>query len=155
MATRAGSVDPGALLHLLRRGVPLAELDHALEYESGLAGLAGSGDVAVLERDPSPEAALALEIYCYRIGQAVAAMTAALGGLDALVFTAGVGEHSARVRREICRRLQFLGLVLDDAANADVKDDAEIHASASTVRVHVVRSREDVVVARAVRAVTG
>jgi acetate kinase len=152
MATRAGSVDPGALLYLLRSGVQLAELDHALEYESGLTALAGSGDVAALERDPSAEAALALEIYCYRIAQAVAAMTAALGGLDAVVFTAGVGEHSVRVRREICTRLRFLGLVLDDATNAGVEGDAEIHASASTVRVHVVRAREDVVVARGVRA---
>ena len=103
MATRAGSVDPGALLYLLRHGVSVAELDHALEHESGLVGLAGTGDVAVLESEASAQARLALEVYCYRIAQAVAAMAAALGGLEALVFTAGVGEHSARVRAEVCR----------------------------------------------------
>jgi acetate kinase len=131
MATRAGSFDPGALLYLLREGVPLAELDHALEHESGLTGLAGTGDVAQLEHDPSPDAALALELYCYRIAQAVAAMTAGLGGLDALAFTAGVGENSELVRAKICARLSHLG----------------------SFGVHVVPAREDVVVARAVRAV--
>ena len=104
MATRPGPVDPGSLLYLLRKGVAAAELDHALERESGLMGLAGTGDVAVLERDPSPDAALALDIYAYRVAQAVAAMTVALGGLDALAFTGGIGEHSARVRAAICRR---------------------------------------------------
>jgi acetate kinase len=131
MATRAGSFDPGALLYLLREGVQLADLDHALEHESGLTGLAGTGDVAQLERDPSPDAALALELYCYRIAQAVAAMTAALGGLDALAFTAGVGENSEVVRAKICSRLTHLG----------------------AYTVHVVPAREDVVVARAVRSV--
>jgi acetate kinase len=130
MATRAGSFDPGALLYLLRKGVEPAELEQALEYESGLTGLAGTGDVARLERDTSPEASLALELYCYRIAQAVAAMTTALGGLDALVFTAGVGEHSELVRNSICARLAHLG----------------------TFRVHVVPAREDVVIARAVRS---
>src|SRR5207237_4373918 len=67
MGTRAGSVDPGALLYLLRHGVPLEELDHALEYESGLTALAGSGDVATAESDPSPDANLALDVYCYRL----------------------------------------------------------------------------------------
>src|SRR5436305_3695785 len=110
MATRAGSVDPGALVYLLRHGVELDELDRALEHESGLTALAGTGDVAALERDAASEARLALEIYCYRIAQAVAAMSVALGGLDALVFTAGVGEHSAGVRAGVCGRLSHLGI---------------------------------------------
>jgi acetate kinase len=130
MATRAGSVDPGALIFLLRDGVDVSELDHALEYESGLTGLAGTGDVRVLERDTSPNAVLALEIYAYRIAQAVAAMATALGGLDALAFTGGVGENSAAVRAAVCRRLGPLG----------------------SFAIHVVPAREDVVVARAVRA---
>jgi len=131
MATRAGSIDPGALLYLLHEGVDLADLDQALEHESGLTGLAGTGDVARLERDQRPEAALALELYCYRVAQAVAAMTTALGGLDALAFTAGVGENSEVVRTKVCGRLAHLG----------------------TFAVHVVAAREDVVVARAVRSV--
>ena len=152
MATRAGSIDPGSLLYLLRHGVSLDELDHALEHESGLTGLAGSGDVAALEQDGSPEAKLALEIYCYRIAQAVSAMAIALGGFDALVFTAGVGEHSARVRTDICHRLDQLGVRLDSGANAALKGEGAIEAATSAVRIRVVRAREDVVVARAVRA---
>jgi acetate kinase len=152
MGTRAGSVDPGALLYLLRHGVSLDELDQALEHESGLVGLAGTEDVSALERDPAPEATLALDIYCYRIAQAVAAMAAALGGLDALVFTAGVGEHVARVRKQVCERLTHLGVTLDEAANAALAGEGAVESPSSTVHVHVVRAREDVVVARAVRS---
>jgi acetate kinase len=152
MATRAGSLDPGALLYLLRHGVSLEELDHALEHESGLVGLAGSGDVAVLEAETSEEAALALDVYCYRVAQAVAAMTTALGGLDALVFTAGVGEHSARVRSAICGRLAHLGIAIDEEANAAAGDEGAIETAASSVEVAIVHAREDIVVARAVRA---
>jgi acetate kinase len=151
MGTRAGSVDPGALLHLLRHGVELDELDHALEHESGLLGLAGSDDVAALAGDPGPDAVLALEIYCYRIAQAIAAMAAALGGLDALVFTAGVGEHSAQVRAQVCARLGHLGVSLDEDANDTLSGEGAIDAPASAVQVRVVHAREDVVVARAVR----
>jgi acetate kinase len=153
MATRAGSIDPGALLYLLRHGVSLDELDQALEHESGLTALAGTGDVAVLEGDTSPDAELALGVYCYRVAQAVSAMTVALGGLDALAFTAGVGEHSAAVRASVCRQLAFLGVSLDDDANECVDGDAEIGASSSSVQVHVVTAREDLIVARAVRSV--
>ncbi len=155
MATRAGSVDPGALLYLLRHGVTLDELDHALEHESGLVGLAGTGDVAALERDASPEATLALDVYCYRIAQAVAAMAAALGGIDALVFTAGVGEHSAAVRAQICKRLAYLGIAIDDAANTALAGDGAIESPRSAVCVRVVTAREDVVAARAVRNILG
>jgi acetate kinase len=151
MATRAGNVDPGALLYLLRHGVPPAELDEALEHESGLTALAGTGDVAALESDASPEATLALEIYCYRVAQAIAAMAVALGGVDALAFTAGVGEHSARVRAGVCGRLALLGVAIDDVANNGARGEADIAAPGSSVRVHVVPAREDVVVARAVR----
>jgi acetate kinase len=133
--------------------VSIDELDDALEHESGLSGLAGSGDVAVVERAGTPEARLALDIYCYRIAQAIAAMATALGGLDALAFTAGVGEHSSPVRADICSRLAFLGVSLDDSANNRADGDAEVGASSSSVRVHVVTAREDVVVARAVRSV--
>jgi acetate kinase len=154
MATRAGSVDPGALLYLLEHGVSVSELAHALEYESGLTGLAGTGDVETLENDASPGAQLALDVYCYRVAQAVAAMATALGGVDALAFTAGVGERSAHVRAAICRRLGFLGIEIDARANAGVDGDAEIGAQSpqSRVRVHVIAAREDVMIARAVRA---
>jgi acetate kinase len=150
MATRAGSVDPGALLHLLRsRAVSVDALDRALEHESGLVGLGGTDDPRRLE------GTLALAVYAYRIAGAVAAMAVALDGLDALVFTAGVGEGSAYVRAEICARLGFLGVELDAAANERAEPDAEVARAASAVRVVVVHAREDAVAARAARELLG
>src|SRR6185437_4637660 len=98
MATRAGSVDPGALLYLLRHGVSVDELDTALERESGLLALGGTADMAELLRSTAATAALAVEIFSYKVAQAAAAMAAALGGIDALVFTGGIGEHAGPVR---------------------------------------------------------
>jgi acetate kinase len=153
MATRAGPLDPGSLLYLLRHGVLLDELDRALEHESGLTALGGTGDVATLEADTSPQAQLALDIYCYRVAQAVAAMAVALGGVDALAFTAGVGEHSSALRSAICRRLDFLGISVDEPLNRSVTgDDTKISATSSSVPVYVIPAREDVVVARGVRS---
>lgn len=154
MATRAGLLDPGSLLYLLHHGVSLEELDHALEHESGLTALAGTGDVAAVEVDESPRAQLALDVYCYRVAQAVAAMAIALGGLDALVFTAGVGEHSARVRAAVCRRLSLLGVEINEHANTSGDGDRDIGAASSRSGVHVIAAREDVIVARAVRGVS-
>jgi acetate kinase len=154
MATRAGSVDPGALLYLLRHHLSVDELDRALEHESGLAGLSGlSGDVRELEASDAAASQLALAVFTYRVAKAVAAMGVALGGLDALVFTAGVGEHSAFVRKEVCARLGFLGIELDAGANASVRPDATVSTGESTVRVVVVEAREDLVAARAAREV--
>jgi acetate kinase len=129
MGTRAGSVDPGALAYLLRRGVTLDELDRALERESGLVALAGSANVASLLASDAPAVRLALEIFSYRIAQAVAAMATALGGIDAVVFTGGIGEHAAPVRDRIVEQLPFL----------------------RPFDVRVVPAREDVVAARAAR----
>lgn len=141
MATRSGSVDPGALLYLLREGLlTVEELDHALEHESGLQALGGLED------------SLARAVYTHRIGAAVAGMAASLSGLDALVFTAGVGENVPEVRADVCRRLAFLGVELDPAANDGAEPDADVAAAGSAVRVLVVRAREEIVVARAVRA---
>jgi acetate kinase len=156
MTTRSGSIDAGVLLYLLReRGVSAADLDTMLEHESGLKGLSGrSGDVRELEDAEASgdgRARLALAVYVHRIAAAVAASVAALGGIDALVFTAGVGEHSAVIRERVCRRLAFLGLELDADANASAEADADVAAPGSAVRVHVVRAREELVIARAVR----
>ncbi|MDP9232831.1 MAG: acetate/propionate family kinase [Actinomycetota bacterium] len=157
MATRSGSVDPGALLYLLRTGaLTVEELDQALERESGLLGLSEtSGDVEELERSDETASRLALDVYTYRIAGAIAAMATSLGGLDALVFTAGAGEHSADVRAQICARLSHLGVELDADANAAASPDAEIAAAGSPVRIVVLRAREDLVVARAVRSLLG
>jgi len=120
MATRSGSVDPGALLYVQReRGLSVDELERVLNRESGLAALGGLDDP------------LGFAVYAYRVAQAVAAMAAALGGLDALAFSGGIGENRAEVRAAICERLAFLGV--------------------DETRVHVVAAREDVVIAREVR----
>lgn len=153
MATRSGSVDPGALLYLLRHGVSVAELDDAIEHRSGLLALSGmSADVAELERARDGAATFALNVFAYRVAGAVGAMTVSLGGLDALVFTAGIGEHSSRVRGDVCARLRFLGVELDDARNDAAEADAEIASADALVRVVVIRAREELVAARAVRA---
>jgi acetate kinase len=157
MAIRSGSVDPGALLHLLKtERLTIPELDYALEHESGLLGLSGTSDrVEKLEGSTDPYAGLALDVYAYRIAGAVAAMTAALHGLDALVFTAGVGERSALVRERACAPLGHLGLELDPARNRAAQPDADVQALTSSARIVVLHAREDVVAARAARAVIG
>jgi len=157
MATRSGSLDPAAILHLLRHEVgSVDEIEQALERESGLLGLSGlSARVEELERASEPPAQLALGVYCYRISREIGAMCAALGGLDAIVFSGGVGEGSALVRARVCDRLGFLGVQLSDERNASAAADAEIARADSRVRVVVVRAREDVVAARAVRRVLG
>jgi acetate kinase len=153
MATRAGSVDPEILLHLLRRGLASTEqLERALEHESGLLGLGGTTRVEELEARDDDDARLALRVFCRRVAAAVAATATASGGLDALVFTAGIGEGSAQVREGVCSRLGFLGVELDEPANRAARPDADVAAAASDVRVWVVHAREDVVAARAARA---
>jgi acetate kinase len=155
MATRAGSVDPGAILYLLRHGLSLDELDQALEHESGLLGLSGSASMREIEGAEDDASRLALEIFCYRIAGAIAAATVALGGLDAVVFTAGIGENSALVRRLVCARIGHLGVELDEAANDSAKPNAEIAHAGSAVRVVVLGAREDLVAARAARGLLG
>jgi acetate kinase len=153
MATRPGSVDPGALLFLLRHQLTLEELDRMLEHDSGLRGLSGlQGDVRELERSDDPAARLALRVFAYRIATAIGALAVPLGGLDALVFTAGIGEHSAAVRARICARLAFLGVELDAERNERAQLDAEISRERSAVQVIVLGAREDVIAARAARA---
>jgi acetate kinase len=152
MATRAGTIDPGILLYLQRHEwAGPDELEQALEHESGLLALGGSARVEQLESSSEPGAELALSVFCYRVAAAVAAMTSALGGLDALVFTAGVGEGSALVREQVCGRLGFLGVELDLAENGRADPGATISAVGSPVQVRVVRAREDIVAARAAR----
>jgi len=157
MATRSGTIDPGMLLWLLEHGgMSERQVAHALEHESGLLGLSGTADMRqVLERERAgdPEAALALEVYVDRLRGGVATMAAALGGLDALVFTGGVGEHAAEVRWEAAAGLEFMGLAIDPDLNASVGKEAEITLPGSQVRVLVLRAREDLEMTRQARAV--
>jgi acetate kinase len=156
MATRSGSVDPGLLLWLLERErLEVAEMSAALEHEGGLLALAGTADMReVLARADGgdDEARVALGVYLHRLRAGVAAMAAALGGLDALVFTGGVGEHAPEVRARTAAGLGFLGVELDAEANAHAAADAEIGAPGAPARTLVVTAREDLEVARQVRA---
>jgi acetate kinase len=153
MATRSGALDPAAVLHVLGEGrLSHEQVEHALERESGLLGLSGlSARVEELERSDDPAAAFALRVFAHRVAGAAAMMAASLGGLDALVFTGGVGERSAQVRRRVCERLGFLGIALDEGANDAAVPDADVAAEASAVRVLVVAAREELVAAREVR----
>jgi acetate kinase len=159
MASRAGSIDPGALIYALREhGLGVDRLDRELHNESGLTGLAGTGDVRELERRAGAgdeRARLALDVFTHRLAGAIAAMTASAGGLDALVFTAGIGENSALVRERVCGRLGFLGVELDSRRNAEASPDCDLAADGSRVRVLVIRAREELVAARAARRVLG
>ena len=152
MATRPGTIDPEILLYLQRHGAATVdELEHALEHESGLVALGGTARVEELEARDDDDARLALAVFCRRVAGAVASAAAALGGLDAVVFTAGIGEGSAPVRAEICRRLRLLGVELDERANTESEPDADVSTVTSAVRVWVVHAREDVIAARAAR----
>jgi acetate kinase len=160
MGTRSGSVDPGLLLEVLRRrGVSAEELEEVLNERSGLLGVSGvSSDyrrVSAAARDGHPRAALALAMYAERVREAVGAMAAALGGIDALLFTGGVGEHSAELRAAVCDGLLFLGLRLDAARNADDSGDRDVATTDSGVRALVVRAREELAIAREARRVSG
>jgi len=157
MATRSGSVDPGLLMWLLQRGgLSQHELAEALEHGSGLLGLCGSADMReVLERAQRGDeaASLALEVYVHRLQAGIAAMAAPLDGLDALVFTGGVGEHAAAVRELAAGGLGFLGVAIDPRLNVEAAGDVEISAPGASARTLVITAREDVEIARAVRGV--
>ena len=157
MATRSGSVDPGLVLWLqTHAGISAAELSSALEHRSGLAGLAGTADMAeVLARAAAgdAQAELAREVYLHRLAGSVAAMTAALDGLDALAFTGGVGENSAEIRSRAAARLGFLGVHVLDEPNDTGSGDRDIGSPEAPVRVLVIAAREDIEIARQVREV--
>ena len=155
MATRSGSVDPGLVLWLLEHaGLSERQLASALEHESGLLALAGSADmreVLTSIDDGDERARLALDVYVHRLRGAIAAMTAALGGIDAIAFTGGGGEHSPRVRSEAVAGLGFLGLAIDEASNQALTQDADISSAGAAVRTFVIAAREDLEIARQVR----
>ena len=157
MATRSGSVDPGMLPWLMEHErLSPAELADALEHRSGLLALAGTGDmreVVAAAAAGDGAARLALAVYVHRLRGAIAAMAAAIGGLEVLVFTGGVGEGSAEVRAAAAAGLAFLGVGLDEQRNAGARADCEIGAAGASVRTLVVRAREDIALARGARAV--
>jgi acetate kinase len=159
MATRSGSIDPGLVLWLEEHvGMPPAELASTLEHRSGLLGLAGTADMrAILAAEAAGDeaATLALGVYLHRLRGSIAAMVAALGGLDVLVFTGGVGENAPAIRERVAADLAYLRVGLDPAANATAGGDREISAPGAPVRVLVIGAREDLEIVREVRAVLG
>ena len=158
MNTRPGTLDPGLLLWLLQQGaVPVDELGEALEHRAGLRGLSGtSGDLREVlagRADGDPGCTLAFDVYLHRLARETAAMTAATGGLDLLVLTGGVGEHSWQLRAELAGRLAHLGVALDDAGNRAATSDAVISAPGAGVTTVVVTAREDLEIRGQVMAV--
>jgi acetate kinase len=158
MATRSGTVDPGLLLWLIEQtGMAEVELARALEHESGLLGLTGTADMReILARagDDDEAACLGLDVYLHRLRAAIASMSAALGGLDVLVFTGGVGERAPDIRARAAFGLEFLGVAIDGELNAGAAaDDREITGPGARARVLVIQAREDLEIARQARAV--
>ena len=155
MATRSGSVDPGIVLHVQQRyGLTAAQVESALNHESGLLGVSDiSGDmreVLAAAGAGQQQARLAVSVYTRRVRQAIGALAVTLGGVDALVFTAGVGEHASEVREAICAGLECLGLELDREINAASRPDADVAARHSRGRILVIATREDVTMFREV-----
>jgi acetate kinase len=148
MATRSGSIDPGAIIHVQRaHGLTAKDVETALNQRSGLFGVSGVSpdmrEVLAAARDQNDRARLAIEIYVHHLRQAIGALAVTLGGIDALVFTAGVGENSAEIRSMACRGLECLGVHLDQDANASARPDADVAVRNAGVRVLVIRTRED------------
>ncbi len=147
MATRCGSLDPGVVLYLAAQGHGRQDIEDMLYHRSGLLGVSGiSGDLRVLSASGDPHARQAIDLFVHRLICEMGAMVAALGGLDGLVFTAGIGEHDAALRAEACERLAWLGIRLDEKANA--ADALRISSPDSVVTVLVIPTDEEAVIAR-------
>ena len=156
MGTRCGSLDPGVVLYLMGvLGLNIQAVEKLLYEQSGLLGVSGiSGDMRTVEASQTPEARQAIDLYGYRIGQQLGSLAASLGGLDALIFTAGIGENSASVRQRVCRDAAWLGVALDvDANNAQASGARCISAAGSRVAVWVIPTNEELMIARHTQAV--
>ena len=155
MGTRSGDLDPGIVLHLIQqKGMSAEQLVDLLYRRSGMLGLSGvSSDFRKLLASDEPRARFAIDVFCYRVAGHIGSLAAALGGLDGIVFTAGVGENAAPVRSAICRACAWLGLELDEAANRENKE--RISALNSRVAAYVIKTDENLMIARHARALVG
>lgn len=154
MGTRSGAIDPAIVLYLLQRGMTANDVSQLLHHQSGLLGMSGiSSDMRTLLRSDDAAAAEAVEFFCYRVSRELGSLAAALGGLDAVVFTAGIGEHAAAVRASICRASTWLGLELDSVANQ--ANAPCISAAGSKVSAWVIPTNEQQVIARHTAALLG
>jgi acetate kinase len=158
MGTRSGDLDPGILLYLLKeKGYDAESLERLINHQAGLLGVSGiSADMKVLleRREADPNAAQAVEMFCYQVRKYIGALAAALGGLDLLVFTAGIGERAAPVRWKICCGLEYMGIRLDRERNSE--HAGVISTPDSRCMVRVIPTNEDLMIARhTCRAVFG
>ena len=145
--TNCGNIDPGVLLYLMdRHNMDARALEQLLYYQSGLLGVSGiSNDMRTLLASDDPHSQEAIELFVYRIGREIGSLVAALGGLDALVFTGGIGEHSAEIRAKVCRQAAWLGLELDDSANAAIA--TRISKPYSRLSAWIVPTDENLIIA--------
>ncbi|WP_174800611.1 acetate/propionate family kinase [Martelella limonii] len=155
MGTRSGTIDPGLVLALIEtEGLSPADLKHMLYYDSGLVGVSGiSPDLRVLLASDDPRAAQAVELFVFSATREIAAMAASMEGMDSLVFSAGIGENSALMRTMICDRLAWMGVTLDEEANA--KNAAIISAPESRIEVRIIPTDEEVILAKQTALVIG
>ena len=153
MGTRCGAIDPGVILYLMdQRGMDARAVEKLIYLQSGLLGVSGiSSDMRVLLESTEPRAKQAVELFCYRIGRELGSLAGALGGVDALVFTGGIGEHAAPVRERVCRQAAWLGVALDAQANA--AHGPRISTAGSRVNAWVMPTNEELMIARHTRAV--
>jgi acetate kinase len=153
MGSRSGSVDPGILIYLLQqKDCTVEQLDEVLNKRSGLSGISGiSGDMRQIKTaisQGSRRAQLAFDIYVHRLRSSIGAMVASLGGLDALVFTAGIGENTPEIRQAACEAFEFLGIKIDLSKNTRNPQDEDIAKTDSAVRGLVIHTQEDWQIAR-------
>jgi acetate kinase len=155
MGTRAGALDAGVLLYLMdERGMDARAIEKLIYNQSGLLGMSGiSSDMRKLLESDDPRARMAVDVFVYRIGRELGSLVAALGGLDALVFTAGIGENSAVIRERVCRAAAWTGLAFDAEANA--AGQARISAAGSRVSAWVVPTNEELMIARHTQRLLG
>ena len=155
MGTRCGNLDPGVILHLMdSKGYTVKDMTRILYKESGLLGVSGlSQDMRTLLASDKPEAHEAVELFCYRIARELGSLAAAAGGIDALVFTGGIGEHAAEVRRRVCLQAEWLGIRLNPEANA--RHDIVISAANSSADVLVIPTNEEWMMARHAQTLLG
>lgn len=155
MGTRCGALDPGVILHLAQqKGMSTDALVDLLYRRSGLLGLSGiSSDFRELLASSEPRAQFAVEVFCYNTARQIGSLAAALGGVDGIVFTAGVGENAAPVRSAICKACEWLGLELDELANR--RNQTRISTPHSRVAAHVIKTDENLMIARHARAMIG
>jgi acetate kinase len=148
MGTRCGAIDPGVLLYLMdEHGMDARAIEKLLYHQSGLLGVSGiSSDMRTLLAASEPRARLAIDLYCYRIGRELGSLAAALGGLDAMVFTGGIGENAAAIRARVCRDAAWLGIELDPAANA--AGGPRLSTSRARTSAWAIPTNEELMIAR-------